>query len=612
MGTVRIVGSCLDGSIREDVMKKKGTWKLVAVLGVLLVAAIYYYLALPAINLHSADMWMFIMMMIVVVAAAYIWKKKPTRDEAKKSMPLKVILGSLVVVVVIYLVGSLLSSPIINAKKYQELLAVEEGDFAADVEQRSFDQIPLLDRDSAMILGNRKMGSMVDMVSQYEVDDLYSQINYQDRPVRVSPLRYASLIKWFTNVGTGIPAYVKIDMATQETELVKLSEGMKYTTSDHFNRNIYRHLRFKYPTYIFNELSFEIDEEGTPYWVCPVKKFNIGLFGGVTIGRVVLCNAITGECVDYAVEDVPQWIDRAYSADMLVELYNYYGTLKHGYFNSILGQRDCLMTTSGYNYLALEDDVWVYTGVTSVTGDQSNVGFVLMNQRTMEAKYYKVEGATEASAMSSAEGQVQNLKYKATFPLLLNISGEPTYFIALKDDAGLVKKYAMVNVQRYQIVAIGDSVSECEDAYTKLMYQSGIKEEAADTREVLTAEGKIAKIAQGVVDGNSHYYIMLEDDDQIYDISVVEFIDIIRYDVGDTVKVEYKENANTNMVLSLTGSKAKDEPGDDAEKEPGNVPKDENAPAEEEPKKPETSTEGEPEDESKNENTPAEGDGAMD
>lgn len=572
-------------------MKKKGKWKLFAVIGILLIAAVYYYLALPAINLHSADMWMFIIMMIVIVAAAYIGKKKPTKEEAKRSKPLKVILGLLVAVVVIYLVGTLLSSPIINAKKYQGLLAVEEGDFATDVEQRSFDQIPLLDRDSAMILGNRKMGSMVDMVSQYEVDDLYSQINYQDRPVRVSPLRYASLIKWFTNVGTGIPAYVKIDMATQETELVKLPEGMKYTTSDHFNRNIYRHLRFKYPTYIFNELSFEIDEEGTPYWVCPVKKFNIGLFGGVTIGRVVLCNAVTGECVDYAVEDVPQWIDRAYSADMLVELYNYYGTLKHGYFNSILGQRDCLMTTNGSNYLALEDDVWVYTGVTSVTGDQSNVGFVLINQRTMEAKYYKVEGATEASAMSSAEGQVQNLKYKATFPLLLNISGEPTYFIALKDDAGLVKKYAMVNVQRYQIVAIGDSVSDCEEAYTKLMYQNGIKEEAADTREVLTAEGKIAKIAQGVIDGNSHYYIMLEGDDGIYDILVIEFIDVIRYDVGDTVKVEYKENTNTNMVLSLTGSKAEDK----VEKEPENASKDEDAPAENEQEKPERSTEGEPE-----------------
>lgn len=541
-------------------MKKKGKLKLIAILGIILIGAIYYYLALPAINLHSADMWMFIIIMIVVITLIYIGKKKPTLEDVKRLPGVKVLLGLLLLVVVVYLLGSLLSSPIINAKKYQQLLTVEEGDFATDVEERSFDQIPLLDRDSATILGNRKMGSMVDMVSQYEVDDLYSQINYQDRPVRVSPLRYASLIKWFTNVGTGIPAYVKIDMATQETELVKLSEGMKYTTSDHFNRNIYRHLRFKYPTYIFNELSFEIDEEGTPYWICPVKKFNIGLFGGVTIGRVVICNAVTGECEDYAVEDAPQWIDRAYSADLLVELYDYYGTLKHGYFNSVLGQRDCLITTSGYNYLAIDDDVWVYTGVTSVTGDQSNVGFVLINQRTMEAKYYKVEGATETSAMSSAEGQVQNLHYQATFPLLLNISGEPTYFIALKDDAGLVKKYAMVNVQRYQIVAIGDTVSACEEEYTKLMYQSGIKEEIADTREVLTAEGKISKIAQGVIDGNSHYYIMLEGDDNIYDVSVVDFIDIIRYEVGDDVTVEYKENAKTNMVLSLTGSKSEEEP----------------------------------------------------
>lgn len=544
-------------------MKKKGKLKLIAILGIILIGAIYYYLALPAINLHSADMWMFIILMIVVVILVYIGKKKPTLKEVKQRPGVKILLGLLLLVVVVYLLGSLLSSPIVNAKKYQQLLNVQEGDFTTDVEELSFDQIPLLDRDSATILGNRKMGSMVDMVSQYEVDDLYSQINFQDRPVRVSPLRYASLIKWFTNVGTGIPAYVKIDMATQETELVKLSEGMKYTTSDHFNRNIYRHLRFNYPTYIFNELSFEIDEEGTPYWICPVKKFNIGLFGGVTIGRVVICNAVTGECEDYAVEDAPQWIDRAYSADLLVELYDYYGTLKHGYFNSVLGQRDCLITTSGYNYLAIEDDVWVYTGVTSVTGDQSNVGFVLINQRTMEAKYYKVEGATETSAMSSAEGQVQNLHYQATFPLLLNISGEPTYFIALKDDAGLVKKYAMVNVQRYQIVAIGDTVSACEEEYTKLMYQSGIKEEQDDTREVLTAEGKISKIAQGVVDGNSHYYIMLEGDDNIYDVSVVDFIDIIRYETGDSVTVEYKENGKTNMVLSLTGSKSEEDSGEE-------------------------------------------------
>ena len=533
---------------------KKGKMKLVAVIAALVFAAVYYYVALPAVNIHSSDLWMFMIIVVLIVAAVYLGKKKPTRFELKRLKGFKVIVAAGVLVVGAYLIGSLLSSPIINAKKYQQLLKVEEGEFTKDIEELSFDQIPLLDKDSATLLGNRKMGSMVDMVSQFEVDELYSQINYQDQPVRVSPLRYANLIKWFTNQKDGIPAYVKIDMATQNTELVKLKEGMKYTTSDHFNRNIYRHLRFKYPTYIFDDLSFEIDEEGVPYWVCPVKKYNIGLFGGVTVGRVVLCNAVTGETEDYAIDEVPEWIDHAYSADLLVQLYDYYGTLKHGYFNSILGQKDCLITTNGYNYLAIDDDVWVYTGVTSVSGDQSNVGFVLMNQRTMETKFYAIEGATEASAMSSAEGQVQNLKYVATFPLLLNISGEPTYFFALKDDAGLVKKYAMVNVQKYQIVAIGDTVSECEEVYTELMYQNGIKVDEPDNREVETMTAKISKIAQGVIEGNSHYYIMLEGSEDIFDVSVVDFIDIIKYDVGDEVTVEYKKDEKANTVLSLNGS----------------------------------------------------------
>ena len=533
-------------------MKKLRTKLLVAVLAVL-VLGIYYYVALPAINIHSTEFWIFLVILIILAALIFIKKKNLDRYELRESKGLRMILGLLAAVVIVYLAGTLLSSPVINAKKYQQLMAVETGEFTKDIEELSFDQIPLLDRDSATLLGNRKMGSMVDMVSQFEVDELYSQINYNDRPVRVSPLKYASLIKWFTNQSEGIPAYITIDMATQNTELVKLDEGMKYTTSDHFNRNIYRHLRFRYPTYIFNDLSFEVDEEGVPYWVCPVKQYNIGLFGGVTIGRVVLCNAITGETEDYAIEDAPQWIDRAYSADLLVQLYDYHGTLKHGFFNSVLGQKDCLETTEGYNYLAINDDVWVYTGVTSVSGDQSNVGFVLMNQRTMETRFYEVEGATEASAMSSAEGQVQNLHYTATFPLLLNISGEPTYFIALKDDAGLVKMDAMVNVQKYQIVATGDTVGECEDIYTDLMYENGIKETAEDTREVLTITAPITKIAQGVIEGNSHYYIMLEGSEGIFDIPVTDFIDIIRYNVGDEVTIEYKEGEQSNTVLSLNG-----------------------------------------------------------
>ena len=543
--------------------------KIAAGLGILLLAFVYYYITLPAINIHESGFWFFLGTVVVLLLVIYaIRKKLRSPQEIKSSKVMKAGMFLILAIIVVYGVGTLLSSPIINAKKYQQLVAPEERDFTEDIKEISYDQIPLLDKDSAELLGNRKMGSMVDMVSQFEVSGLYSQINYQGQPYRVTPLVYASGIKWLTNQKEGIPAYIRIDMATQNTELVKLDKPIKYSESEYFNRNIYRHLRFKYPTYMFDQLSFEIDDEGTPYWICPVKKFNIGLFGGQTIGRVVLCNAQTGETTDYKIEDCPQWVDRAYPADLLLELYNYHGMLKNGFLNSVLGQKGCLKTTDGNNYLALDDDVWVYTGVTSVSGDKSNVGFVLMNQRTMETRYYVCDGAQERSAMDSAEGQVQNLKYQAAFPLLLNISNQPTYFMALKDGAGLVKKYAMVNVQKYQTVAIGDTVAECEKNYEKLLADNGIAS-GAGTESDISMTGTIEKMAQAVIEGNSHFYITLGGEGTavtgleagqteqkfIFDIPVTEYPEIVGYDIGDTLTVHFIPGEPISIVTALGDKK---------------------------------------------------------
>lgn len=541
---------------------KKVTKYLIGILLVAIAAFIYYYVTLPAINIHAAGFWAFIFMFIAFIMVLYVAKSLKKQRKLSDLQDLKsleldfksmkylkygfILLG---VVVVIYVVGSVLSSPIVNAKKYQQLITVQDSNFTDDIKEVDYSTIPLLDSQSAALLGNRKMGSMVDMVSQFEVSNEYAQINYNDTPVRVAPLVYASTIKWLTNQSEGIPAYMRIDMTTQNTECVKLEEGIKYSKSEYFNRNLYRHLRFNFPTYIFDtQIFFEIDDEGTPYWVCPVKKFNIGLFGGQTIGSVVLCNAITGECTEYDIEDVPQWIDKVYSAELLTELYDYHGMLKNGFLNSVLGQKDCLQTTNGYNYIALDDDVWVYTGVTSVSGDQSNVGFVLMNQRTMETKFYKVEGAIEDSAMSSAEGQVQNLGYQATFPLLLNISNEATYFMALKDGAGLVKKYAMVNVQKYQWVAIGDTIQECEKNYTSLLSTNGIVNENVESFKSIS--GEILSLAPVVLDGTTHYYMCLKNSEDIFDINMEEekLISIVKYNVGDRISLKYEEGYGLHPV----------------------------------------------------------------
>ena len=296
-------------------MKKSILYPIIGV-AALIAAFIYYYITLPAINIHSSGFWLFLMGAVAVVMVIYVLRKAgkeiftfgvASMHFSLKDYPALKWLGILfLLLLVVYGIGTLLSSPVINAKQYQQLMTVETRNFSEDIEEADYRSIPLLDKDSAALLGDRKMGSLVDMVSQFEVADDYTQINYNNVPVRVTPLVYASPIKWLTNQRNGIPAYIRIDMTTQDTECVMLEEGIKYSKSEYFNRNLYRHIRFRFPTYIFgDQLFFEIDDNGVPYWVCPVKKFNIGLFGGETVGRVVLVNAVTGECTDYAVEDVP-------------------------------------------------------------------------------------------------------------------------------------------------------------------------------------------------------------------------------------------------------------------------------------------------------------------
>ncbi|WP_195419465.1 Tat pathway signal sequence [Collinsella sp. D33t1_170424_A12] len=542
--------------------------------------AVGYWWFHPALNLQSPRVWSWILMIAFVAILGL-------QVAAIRSAKHRTLFRRLVIVpgafVVAFFLGILLGQPFVpgNAERFASVLKTTEGDFAKDIEQVDYSEVPVIDRDSAVLLGNRAMGSIPEYVSQFEISPAYSQINYQGRPVRVSPLTYADLFKWFSNRGNGIPAYVLVDMVTQEAEVVRLKQPIKYSESEPLARNIDRYAQLKYPTYMFDQKSFELDEEGTPWWVFPVQKRTIGLFEGTTINRVVLVNACTGETADYAIDEVPAWVDRAYPSDLLIQQYNWSGAYGKGWLNSILGQVGVVRTTPGkdgqlgYNYLAQGGDIYLYSGVTSVTADSSSIGFILVNQRTGESHFYSVPGATEDSAMDSAEGQVQNLKYQATYPLLLNVSGQPTYFMALKDNAGLVKMYAMINVQHYQAVATGSTVASTQESYLAMLAVDGTlsDEEAAAAGAEEKASGKIASIAQAVIDGNSHFYVTLEGDGAIYDFALPDMLEIVRYRVGDAIEFGYAkpsdDGASTRQVVSLGGVRAKAEeapvPGTDVE-----------------------------------------------
>ena len=534
-----------------------------------LVGLVYFYVELPALNPHAEEFYFFVFLLCAVYCGCAVLTSGFQGTGARGylgfvkkqcTIPFFVVIAMIAAIAI----GSLSSWVVLRAGAYSKLLPLTTGDFVTEVEEIRYDQIPMLDSDSAARLGSRKLGELADMVSQFEILPNYTQINYKGRPVRVTSLAYGDLIKWFTNRSNGLPAYIVIDMVTQEAEVVRLDEGMKYTTAEHFSRNLYRHLRFQYPTMMFDEPVFEIDEEGTPYWVCSRIVKRIGLFGGTDVKGAVLVNAVTGESAYYKTGDVPNWVDHVYTAELIMQQYDYHGTYVNGFINSLFGQRDVTVTTEGYNYIAIGDDVYMYTGVTSVVSDESNIGFILSNQRTKETRFYLVAGAKEYSAMDSAQGQVQQMKYTATFPLLLNISDQPTYFMALKDAAELVKMYAMVNVSQYQIVATGDTVASCEANYRRILAEKGLVS-ADDADLPLTGQnevsGVLADIRSAVVDGNTLYYLHLTGDEHYYVISAAQQPEVVIYNTGDRVTIRFADGEGTILTAdSVTRTAAQTAP----------------------------------------------------
>lgn len=559
--------------------EKKTLKLIICIIATIIGAAIAFYFMLPAINLKAIEFYAYIGVVILIyivmtILTTKVFAKPEYVPYVKKSVKIPIIIG--LVFVVILVVGYLVSAPLFRADAYSKIISVQTVNFGesdnsittiTDIED--FQSVPMIDKDAALVLANKTLGELP-VASQFVIDDAYStQINYEGNPYRIFPLKYGDFFKWLKNTGEGFPAYIKVNMYTQEAEVVLLKDqgldNIEVATGEYLNERLDRVLRFEYPTYMFGTPSLEIDEKGHPYWVCERLDNTIGLLGGKDVIGVVLVDACDKEnIVYYSLEEVQndesiQWIDQIYSEDLLVQQYNYFGKYSGGFINGYIGQENVVVTTEGSSCIASGDDVWLYTGVTSVVNDDSIIGFAIINQRTHEAVFQKIAGTTEAGAQASAQGNVADKGWIATFPVLLNLDGEATYFMALKDANNVVKSYAMVSVERVNdaVPAEGDAnpdLQSCLRAYIDKVKSSTKRElqidfgsgtvdapapEAPDTAiEEIT--GVITDIRTAVVNGNSIYYIKIEGSEVYYSISASQDANVVILNVGDTVKIAYE------------------------------------------------------------------------
>ena len=586
----------------DVVVKPEKVWLRLLISAVLTIIAggIVYYMMLPALNFKDVNMYIFIMVLIVLFMVFFALackanKKIERREYIKKKSKVPVIIAAALVVVMA--IGWLCGATIFRASSYNKLMPVTTSEFSTDFEKLSVDSVPRVDESRALTLADQQLGSLSEYKSQYVVSNTTTMINYNNRPVRVAYLEYADVFKWFNNTKEGVPAYMIIDLISQKVTVVNCVEQfgscIQYSPTELFNEKLIRHIRFQYPTELLDTPNFEISDDGHPYWITPVLDKTIGLFGGTDVKGAIITDALNGESVYYDIEQVRsdeslQWIDVVYSANLLVQQYDYYGKFQNGFWNSIIFQNDVSQASQGNGYIAMNDDVWIYTGVTSSESDASNFGFILSNQRTKETRYYENGGAIETAAQQSAEDAVQNYQYAATFPILLDIEGQPTYFMSLYGSSNTVKGYALVNLADKTIVGTGivdemksdaKALNAAVENYIQALKDKNIigtdinvdeylvdetDEDAGGTAQETPAEngntaapsapaadgsqvtGEVTSILTSVNNGNTYYYLQING--TYYYISVVDCMDVLLVQTGDTVTVTVGSEADGVFV----------------------------------------------------------------
>lgn len=558
---------------------KRSTKLIIATIATLVIAIVGFYVLLPAINVFNQEMWTLLIAVILIWGGIYsllglkgngsskvftVNKDKGFKETIKN---IKVFVIVLAIPVAVLAIGNIASSTFFNAEKYANIITVKEAVFEEDMPESGLvTNIALMDSDSAAMYGKRAMGNLADVVSQYQIGDNYVQINYNGVPKKVANLEYVDFFKWFNNRAKGVPGMIMVDPVNSSAEYKQLEKPMKYVDSAYFDEDLHRKLRFSYPTKMFGNYSFEIDDLGNPYYIVSCLSPKVGLFGALDVTEVIIFNPCDGSSDIYALADVPSWVDNVFTGAQASQKYDWHGTLANGFWNSIIGNKDCKVTTDDFGYIVIEDDVWFFTGVTSVSNDESNIGFIISNARTGEYKFYSVIGAEEYSAMDAAEGEVQETGYVASFPSLINVSGEATYIMVLKDKGARVVLYALVNVENYSIVATGATQTEAKEAYINILKKEGIISgdtqipDGGDDTQTDTKSASIRAMNVRVVTIGGESYIYITDENGVlYKKAIADDETLLFITAADELDIVYTDTDTDEKIKKIVSWKYKEE-----------------------------------------------------
>lgn len=537
---------------------KPSKWRkfknIIYAIGLLIGIPVYLYIQMPVINIWFIS---FPISLLVIFGIIFLLEF----NFFKRQSFLFKFSGFAIIVLLLHIgITYVASLPIFRANSYRDLIGniQEKGalDFSKDLAPISLENVRIIDEQVAERLGNKVLGERPSLGSQVDVGEFSIQ-SIDGQLYWVAPLLHDGFFKWF-NERKGTPGYVKVS-ATNERDVQLVTEDkngqplfIKYQPNAYLLSNLKTHVYINgYAFTGHTDYTFEIDDNGTPYWVISLYKNTIG-FSGSDVNAVITVDAQTGKIDHYTIDSAPQWIDRIQPSSIVKNQLDDWGEYINGYIN--LSNEGKLTTTEGMSLVYGNDNrsYW-YTGITSVGRDQGTVGFILVDTRTKDAYWYQQAGATETAAMQSAQGKVQEKGYKASFPVVYNINGVPTYVVALKDAAGLVKMIALVSVEDYSIVGVGNNVKEAvrayKEAYNGSTPNNSMNIAALDKSYKISS--KVVRLATDVIGGNTFYYIYCHTpSDKVFIGSSNVSNEIPLTMVGDSITIYYHDGRTMSIDIS--------------------------------------------------------------
>ena len=440
---------------------------------------------------------------------------------------------------VLYFAATVLSMPLFNYKAYRDQLGTPVvSEFTDTVQPLALDQLPIVDKSLARELADKKVGENPGLGSQVVLGiPVIQKVN--GKLVWVVPLEHSGFFKWLKNMD-GSAGYIVVSASDVSDVTLVTDHKIKYQANAYILDDLNRHVRL-FGGGLFKGLtdySFELDDDGVPYWVITTYK-NRWLFNLPEATGVLTVNATTGETTQYTIDTLPEWVDRVQPESFVMDQIQNQGTYVHGIFN--FSNQDKFRPSQGDIIIYNGARCYLFTGLTSVGSDESAIGFILVDMVTKESNIYQMSGATETAAQSSAEGKVQQFGYRASFPMIINLDGQATYFMTLKDNAGLIKQYAFVSVSNYTNVGTGETIDSALRNYRQV--QGTVNSNISAGQATTTAKGTVLRIASETMENTITYKIILEEQkDHIFTVSYELSSELALTQPGDRVSMDYMED----------------------------------------------------------------------